>query len=270
MKSKTAFTKKDLLVVLGCIIFLLANIAAIGEGGRKRAKAAACLSNLLKWGQIFQAYTADNDGFFHSRQTGTPAGYTKLWSHVYKPYYIDPMMRCCPAAANPYCGTGPFGVWGGPVWDYTRFGAWNPANYPVPGEDDIYWFGSYGINTYVENQPYQSDVFWRRVGVNGASQVPVFLDCMYVRMYSPYEPPLYNGDINSLACIDRHGGGSINSLFLDFSARKVDLKELWTLKWHRYFDTCGPWTICGNGGDEQTCAQNWDANSPWMKDFPEY
>ena len=57
MKSKT-----DLFVTITCIIFLMANLAAIGPKGRSRAKEAACLSKLMKWGQIFQAYTADNNG----------------------------------------------------------------------------------------------------------------------------------------------------------------------------------------------------------------
>jgi len=35
------------------------------------------------------------------------------------------------------------------------------------------------------------------------------------------------------ACIDRHDDGTINILFMDFSAQRVGLKELWNLKWHR-------------------------------------
>jgi len=45
-------------------------------------------------------------------------------------------------------------------------------------------------------------------------------------------------------CIDRHNGG-INSLFLDFSVRKVGLKELWMLKWDKSFNTANYWTKAG-------------------------
>jgi prepilin-type processing-associated H-X9-DG protein len=38
-----------------------------------------------------------------------------------------------------------------------------------------------------------------------------------------------------LFVIDRHNGG-INALFIDFSVRKVGLKELWKLKWSRGFE----------------------------------
>ena len=41
--------------------------------------------------------------------------------------------------------------------------------------------------------------------------------------------------------LNRHNG-FVNSIFLDWSARKVGLKELWTLKWHRSYGTDGPWT----------------------------
>lgn len=41
-----------------------------------------------------------------------------------------------------------------------------------------------------------------------------------------------------LFCIDRHDG-TINGVFLDLSARKIGLKELWMLKWHKEFDTSG-------------------------------
>jgi hypothetical protein len=56
--------------------------------------------------------------------------------------------------------------------------------------------------------------------------------------------------------------GHINGLFIDWSNRKIGLKELWTLKWHRQFDTAGLWTIAGNvqSGD-------WPQ---WMRSFKDY
>ncbi len=46
-------------------------------------------------------------------------------------------------------------------------------------------------------------------------------------------------------CLDRHSPGQMNMTFLDGSARGVGFKELWTLKWHRHFNTTGPWTRAG-------------------------
>ena len=63
-----------------------------------------------------------------------------------------------------------------------------------------------------------------------------------------------------LFCIDRHGG--VNVLFMDWSVRKVGLKELWTLKWHRRYITEGPWTKAGGA-----VASDWPA---WMRPFKDY
>ena len=46
-------------------------------------------------------------------------------------------------------------------------------------------------------------------------------------------------------CINRHGG-FINTMFMDWSVRKIGIKELWTLKWHPDFNTGDSWTKSGN------------------------
>ena len=53
----------------------------------------------------------------------------------------------------------------------------------------------------------------------------------------------YGGGMRRV-CTNRHHGG-INMLFMDWSTTKVGLKKLWTLKWHRTFNTAGPWTVAG-------------------------
>lgn len=49
---------------------------------------------------------------------------------------------------------------------------------------------------------------------------------------------------------------------MDFSVRKAGLKELWTLKWHRSYDTAGTWTKAGG--------VNPDAWPKWMKRYRDY
>ena len=43
----------------------------------------------------------------------------------------------------------------------------------------------------------------------------------------------------------------VNGVFLDFSVRRIGLKELRTFKWHRSFDTNGTWTKAGGAGPDE-------------------
>jgi hypothetical protein len=51
-------------------------------------------------------------------------------------------------------------------------------------------------------------------------------------------------------------------LFMDWSIRNTGLKENWTLKWHRDFDTMGPWTRAGG-----VMASDWPR---WLQRFKDY
>ena len=284
MKPKTAFTKKDLVVVLGCMVFVLMNIGAIGSGGRKRAKEAVCVSNLRQWGVIFQDYTDNNNGYFMrgwvDNNRSTPRNQpTDYWLNALRPYYSsNPNLRLCPEATKPRLDID--GRWTGAR---NPFAAW--GIFPWDGMEKTYKkgdYGSYGLNMYVHNPPPGTDGIWYTLGprnaaklcwrtpnVEGASDVPVFLDAAHFQGWpQPFDnPPVYSGDqqwgINSMKhfCQNRHNG-FVNVLFLDFSVRKVGLKELWTLKWHRGFNTEGQWTIAGGVQPE-----DWPK---WMRNFKDY
>jgi hypothetical protein len=51
-------------------------------------------------------------------------------------------------------------------------------------------------------------------------------------------------------------------LFLDWSVRKVGLKELWTLRWSPGFNTAGPWTKAGGVRPD-----DWPE---WIRGFKDY
>jgi prepilin-type processing-associated H-X9-DG protein len=79
-----------------------------------------------------------------------------------------------------------------------------------------------------------------------------------------YGPPLaMPGTAASIArfVLNRHTEGS-NYLFMDLSARKVGLKENWTLKWHQTFNTSNCWTKAGGVEPD-----DWPV---WMRDFKDY
>ena len=61
--------------------------------------------------------------------------------------------------------------------------------------------------------------------------------------------------------MNRHNGKT-NGVVLDSSVRQIGLKELWTLKWHRNYDTAGYWTKAGG-----VQADDWPE---WMRSFRDY
>jgi hypothetical protein len=62
-------------------------------------------------------------------------------------------------------------------------------------------------------------------------------------------------------CVNRHHG-FVTGVFMDWSSRRIGLKELWTLKWQPQFDTTGPWTRAGLVRPEE-----WPE---WMRSFKDY
>lgn len=260
MKSQTAFSKKDLVVALASVLFVMMNIGAIGSGGRRRAKEMVCLSNLRQWGTIFEMFTNDNDGYFNR---GWDVGETELWMNTLRPYYGDSWnLLLCPTAKSTL----------GTLGDYGVFKAWY-RHVDLPGGSEHHYVSSYGINSWTNNMTHDrgnriEEWFWKNVrGVEGRNNIPVFADATWHDAWPFHtDPPAYafgignmgvTGEINHF-CIDRHNG-AINMLFMDFSARKIGLKELWTLKWHRMYDVAGPWTKAGG-------VIMWDWPQ-WMRNF---
>jgi len=110
-----------------------------------------------------------------------------------------------------------------------------------------------------------SDTGWPREGVK-----PPVCDAIPTESVRQIYPPLaprepapheYGGYGETPSCINRHDG-YVNGLFFDWSVRRVGLKELWTLKWHRQYNTRGPWTKAGGVQPE-----NWPQ---WMRHFKDY
>ena len=62
MKAKINLTKKDLIVIFGCVVFLLLNLSAVEHRGRERAKRIVCLANLKQLTSAYNLYAEENDG----------------------------------------------------------------------------------------------------------------------------------------------------------------------------------------------------------------
>lgn len=205
---------------------------------KKRARAVVCMSNLGQWGLIWGLYLQDhNDHFPPGTVGGMPRG---TWVEPLRNYYQGggEDMRVCPTARRNEKE-------GGSGW----FIAWD-ANLGFTDPPEIFR-GSYGINNWMYDcpDPYlwgqDTRYNWRRSSVNRASGIPLFMDCWrwggtpydtnIPYSYLPQVQAEYLHGMNRF-CLDRHNM-KINVLFLDLSVRKVGLKEMWTLRWSKHFDT---------------------------------
>jgi hypothetical protein len=172
------------------------------------------------------------------------------------------LKACCPEAANPNRWGGTFGTWGEGSLD---------SDY-VAQQD----YGSYGINRWVYNRRTEQsqEGYFKGRNVDGASKIPLFQDCSWYGA-GPLDhdlPPEYEGHTESSTghwrgdnmrrvCLNRHNAAT-NAAFLDFSVRRVGLKELWTLKWSNDYNINGVWTIAGG-----VLPGDWPH---WMNTFKDY
>jgi len=196
--------------------------------------------------------------------------------------------------ADNYDGTNPYGDWAHSWWwlmlPYLNerklfycptamkesgkfpFKAWNYGNAPVKWGGGR-WIGSYGLNPWIFSFEGSSGgrfggTFnvpawrWRKATVKAADNVPVFGDCASTGCggQEPDIAPEFRTKKGKVGighwCLDRHDCGT-NIAFMDWNVRKVGLKELWKLKWHREFD------IVESGPVDNT---PWPAGWPdWMK-----
>lgn len=270
-KRAFGFTLIELLVVIAVIALLMAILIPVLGRVRKQAKAVACRSNLRQWALALQTYAAAYGPKVPSIiYRGSPTASSPdfplplvLWN------YIDSNdVWFCPMARQP-SQEGPAGetfrAWTGPVMK--------------SGQVRTRVMGSYGLNLYVGDNvfpPSSGMLAWLTIDVPGAARVPFYFDCIYPAFLPatsdegigppPQQEkcrpnPETGKDHTSQVCINRHDGGT-NMAFLDSSVRKVDLKELWTLKWSYDYDTANRWTKAGGvrPGD-------WPQ---WMRKFKNY
>ena len=258
MAIRSGFTLIELLVVIAIIALLMAILMPTLQRVRRQAKAVVCQSNLHQWGLAFSAFAAEHDGSL------ILAGW--LDQRLMREYLhsADDVMLCPMASKHV------------PRLDYgdphpgAKFSAWK-IDPTAPRGEPLFDIGSYGWNIWRSGGPVGASEAQARsdasCDVKGAARIPLFYDSIahYGRGWSCADkPPPYDdayGLFMETVCINRHDGG-INCLFLDWSVGKVGLKELWTLKWHRYFNTAGPWTKAGGVKPE-----DWPK---WMRGFKDY
>ncbi|MCL5278592.1 MAG: type II secretion system GspH family protein [Planctomycetes bacterium] len=279
-RRNRGFTLIELLVVIAIIALLMSILMPALARVRKQAQSVTCMSQIRTWGLLYKLYTDDNSGFFPEgwgyadQHPGTAYGEYGLWMNSLRPYYKDQWkLLKCPTATRVVLGSS----------DWGTFKAWYGTfqnRYPAAGEAASKLFeGSYGTSNWIDNMAANrgarlKEWFWKSAqNVTTPNQVPVISDNTWhdgwpLDTDTPVAMPLdygwgdkgTTGEMNQ-CCIDRHNG-SVNFAFADWSARRVGLKELWTLRWHRAFKVNGPWTKAGGVSPD-----DWPQ---WLRKYKDY
>jgi prepilin-type N-terminal cleavage/methylation domain-containing protein len=268
-RRNRGFTLIELLVVIAIIAVLMAILMPALRRVKEQGKMIACMGNLKQWNLIASMYTSENDGKFWDSDAGTPA----YWFIR----YMDPKIQSwkknpiwfCPTATKPLIDE--FGNQPDSFHIDRAWGIFWGSNLPEEGIA-----GSYGINGYCliprSAETYESGISvsqgWKTAGEKGASNVPWFSEALRFDLWPlPTDAPATNefaawsGNLMARTCINRHQGFE-NVAFMDWTVRRVGLKELWTLKWHKSFDINGPWTQAGG-----VTGSDWP---DWMRRFQDY
>ena len=289
------FTLIELLVVIAIIALLMAILVPTLSRVRKQAQAMVCRAKLRQWGAALAIYTQDNEGRFPCNAGGS-AGEWLLRGALLSVTNTDPNVAqnsfhhfqtkdiiLCPTAtrARPLDGVSTSSSGSVP----TTFDIRPSVRKGTVGREFPAWImyrpaplfvGSYGVNGELFRiGGFGSPGAWTRRGwlgcdilsLRGKSNIPVLLDSG-APSGTPFSagiaPPFltsFDAAMFMPFCVDRHDG-YVNGLFLDWSVRKLGLKELWKLQWTMDFDTNGPWTKAGGVKPEQ-----WPK---WMRSFKEY
>ncbi len=258
--KKKAFTLIELLVVIAIIALLLAVVLPSLKKAKEAAKAVSCRSNLRQMAIAFSTYSVENDG------KAFPFSYVGKYGYWFR--NIAPYLGDTDYQDNAELQTS--GVMKIGICPATKIQTDNGSGTAPDNKSTWYWaseniIGSYSVNAWVLPDPDGHGVYWgipkaeaeKRFfgGEEGGryAQIPghVGLIADAYRMDTwPSTPPNVNvptarqliqpsnlaHSVQSLILrytVDRHNM-AVNVAFVDGSAKKVNIEDLYTTKWNEF------------------------------------
>jgi hypothetical protein len=229
----------EMMVVISIFTLLLSISLPSLAKGKRSARAAICASNARQITIAHDAYTINNKGSL------LPYEIAKIYMPQLLPFHAgDKDIRFCPEATTRHPDGGGWGsavhAWGFGIYDGSY--ALNGFLYRAYGGD----VGNEGGRAYFA-PAYSWPAMWfgnTLESVSKTSHTPIFADSPWVDAWptgTDGKPADYGGRIAAnygfqmhRIAIDRHDM-TVNVAFADESARRFQLKELWTLNWHRNY-----------------------------------
>jgi len=282
MHKRSGFTLIELLVVIAIIALLMAILMPALSRVKKQARTVTCMALLKQWGNIWSMYCDDNNGYFSNGVIRNSGWHRGEWviglRHLYRTK--TDILQCAAAKKRKPNGD----EWGDTTHTYYM---------PLGGNDTSGKGGeepSFGGSNWIYNpnrgvnaiQSRPADWNWRTKDVRSSNEIPIFGDAMWRGggpCYRTSDSGGFNAGFQRIRpadfdgqwlgygyemmhfAINRHSTG-INMLFMDFTVRKVGLKELWALRWHRKYPVNGPLTKAGG-----VQPSGWPE---WMRNFKDY
>ena len=260
IRKEKGFTLIELLVVIAIIALLMSILMPALRNVREQARNSMCMQRLQQWGVMYSMYASENDGGMMDWAEYAWAGgdfVEHAWIPMMYEYAKGYEVYLCPSATELWRYgldfSSPRAAWdfqfivGGELssvefYDYYRTGT--PPNY-------IYAYGSYGKNGFIStnkepwgDEPDSIPWTFQNVRVKGTFRIPI-QGCSafmggFPTIYDEPDPTSFHspfGEGGELGRwnFDRHNL-SINLVFLDWSVRKVGLRQLWSLRWTRQKD----------------------------------
>jgi prepilin-type N-terminal cleavage/methylation domain-containing protein/prepilin-type processing-associated H-X9-DG protein len=239
-KPSRAFTLLEIVIVVAVLALLMAILLPSLGVARRQARAIQCLANVRQLNTAFGAYRAAHDGQSLVYNLGR-----QLWVRELKRHFdaID-QARFCPDATDPSIRPGGLDPYG------TATTSWGPATGTIAQG----WMGSAagsyafngwlyrqgpGLSLYSTNPREFVQPMSERID---QSETPTFSDGAWIDAWplpansvpTDLDNPLYgtgpsNGNMGRV-CLNRHDK-RMSVSFLDGSARRVPLAQLWQLRW---------------------------------------